>query len=75
MFTRTIQLIGNEAFERLQEAKIILFGVGGVGGWCAETLIRSGVQHLTIVDFDVVDRTNINRQVVATADNIGMPKV
>lgn len=75
MFTRTIQLIGEDAYKRLQTTRIILFGVGGVGGWCAEALIRSGVQHLTIVDFDVVDPTNINRQVVATADNIGIPKV
>ena len=54
---------------------MILFGVGGVGGWCAETLLRTGIGHLTIVDFDKVDITNINRQVVATLDNIGQSKV
>lgn len=75
MFTRTQQLIGSEGLARLQSARVILFGVGGVGGWCAEALVRSGIQHLTIVDFDVVDRTNINRQVVATSANIGLPKV
>ena len=75
MFTRTQQLIGPEGLARLQSARVILFGVGGVGGWCAEALVRSGIQHLTIVDFDVVDRTNINRQVVATSANIGLPKV
>ncbi|MCQ2341392.1 MAG: tRNA threonylcarbamoyladenosine dehydratase [Paludibacteraceae bacterium] len=74
-FERTIQLLGNESFNRLQQTRIILFGVGGVGGWCAETLVRTGVQHLTLVDFDVVSPSNINRQVVATSENIGQPKV
>ena len=74
-YDRTISLIGSAAFERLQQTKVILFGVGGVGGWCAEALVRTGLQHLTIVDFDVVADTNINRQVVATASNIGLPKV
>lgn len=75
MFTRTIQLIGEEAFARLQGMRVILFGVGGVGGWCAETLVRTGVGHVTIVDFDMVDITNINRQVVATHGKIGQSKV
>lgn len=74
-FERTIQAIGEAAFGRLQAAKVIIFGVGGVGGWCAETLVRTGVQHVTIVDFDVVNPSNINRQLVATAENIGQPKV
>ena len=74
-YDRTISLMGEAAFERLQQTKFILFGVGGVGGWCAEALVRTGIQHLTIVDFDVVADTNINRQVVATAANIGQPKV
>ena len=74
-YDRTISLIGEAAFERLQQTKVILFGVGGVGGWCAEALVRTGIQHLTIVDFDHVADTNINRQVVATAANIGLPKV
>ena len=74
-FERTIQVLGAGAFERLQATKVILFGVGGVGGWCAEALIRSGVQHLTIVDFDTVNVTNLNRQLVATFENIGELKV
>lgn len=74
-FERTIQAIGAEAFARLQSANVILFGVGGVGGWCAEALVRTGVQHLTIVDFDTVADSNLNRQVVATASNIGRKKV
>ena len=75
MFTRTIQLIGEEGFAALQYARVILFGVGGVGGWCAETLLRTGIGHLTLVDFDKVDTTNLNRQVVATHENIGQSKV
>ena len=75
MFTRTIQLIGEEGFAALQRTRVILFGVGGVGGWCAETLLRTGIGHLTLVDFDKVDTTNLNRQVVATLDNIGQSKV
>lgn len=75
MFTRTIQLLGEEGFRALQNARVILFGVGGVGGWCAEALLRTGIGHLTIVDFDKVDTTNLNRQVVSTHDNIGQSKV
>ena len=75
MFTRTIQLIGNDGFRALQEARVIVFGVGGVGGWCAESLLRTGIGHLTLVDFDVVDRSNLNRQVVARHENIGQSKV
>ena len=75
MFTRTIQLIGEEGFAALQRARVILFGVGGVGGWCAEALLRTGIGHLTLVDFDKVDNTNRDRQVVATASNIGQSKV
>lgn len=75
MFTRTIQLLGEEGFRALQNARVILFGVGGVGSWCAETLLRTGIGHLTIVDFDKVDVTNLNRQIVATYDNIGRSKV
>ena len=74
-FDRTIQALGQEVFDRLQSVRVILFGAGGVGGWCAEALVRTGVKHLTIVDFDVVNPSNINRQVVATRDNIGAPKV
>ena len=75
MFTRTIQLIGEDSFAALQRARVILFGVGGVGGWCAETLLRTGIGHLTLVDFDKVDTTNLNRQVGATHENIGHSKV
>ena len=74
-FERTIQLIGQDAFMHLSKARVILFGCGGVGGWCAEALVRTGVQDLTLVDFDVVAESNINRQLAALNTNIGMPKV
>lgn len=74
-FDRTIQAIGQAALDKLQQTRVILFGVGGVGGWCAEALVRTGLKHLTIVDFDNVNPSNINRQVVATQANIGQSKV
>ena len=61
--------------ERISRAKVIVFGVGGVGSWCAEGLVRSGIGHLTIVDPDCVGETNVNRQLMATTATIGQPKV
>lgn len=71
---RTRLMIGEEALDRLSRAHIALFGVGGVGGYCAEALIRAGVGHLTIVDNDVVDVTNINRQLIALGSTVGRQK-
>ncbi len=67
-------LIGVNALALLAKTRVALFGLGGVGSWCAEALVRSGIGHLTIVDSDVVCVTNINRQVQATAASIGRPK-
>ena len=75
IFQRTELLVGREKMERLGERRVILFGVGGVGSWCAESLVRSGIRHLTIVDFDTVNITNVNRQLVATTDTLGLAKV
>ncbi len=61
--------------QRLANARVIIFGVGGVGSWCAESLVRTGIGHLTIVDFDIVDVTNVNRQAMATSSTIGQVKV
>lgn len=74
-FNRTELLLGTEAVNRLRTAKVIIFGVGGVGSWCAEALIRTGIEHLTIVDSDTVSPTNLNRQLMATTDTIGKVKV
>jgi tRNA A37 threonylcarbamoyladenosine dehydratase len=75
MFKRSELLLGDEAMERIAQKRVIIFGVGGVGSWCAESLIRSGIRHLTIVDSDCVSVTNINRQLMATTQTIGQPKV
>lgn len=75
IFARTERLIGADGLARLQNAHVILFGTGGVGSWCAEALVRSGIGHLTIVDPDCVDETNINRQLPATTATVGQPKV
>lgn len=75
IFQRTALLIGSEGMERLAKSNVILFGVGGVGSWCAESLIRSGIRQLTIVDFDKVAESNINRQLMATTVTIGEYKV
>ena len=72
---RTEMVVGREGMERLFRVKVIIFGVGGVGSWCAESLIRSGVMSLTIVDSDVICATNINRQIQATSVNVGQVKV
>ena len=61
--------------EMMARKRVIIFGIGGVGSWCAEALVRTGVQHLTIVDFDRVDVTNVNRQLMATSKTIGEVKV
>ena len=61
--------------KRLAGVKVIVFGVGGVGSWCAEGLVRSGIEHLTIVDPDCVGETNVNRQLMATTRTVGRPKV
>ena len=75
MFSRSIALLGEESMAQLQSKRVILFGIGGVGSWCAEALIRTGLIHLTIVDGDVVQESNINRQLPATQETIGQPKV
>ena len=61
--------------KRLADTRVIIFGVGGVGSWCAESLVRSGIGHLTIVDSDRVCVTNVNRQLMATSRTVGMVKV
>lgn len=71
---RTELLLGADALKRLAGSRVILFGAGGVGSWCAEALVRSGVGHLTIVDHDVVCPSNINRQLQALDGNAGQAK-
>ena len=68
-------MLGQGAMERIAQKRVIIFGVGGVGSWCAESLVRSGIKHLTIVDSDSVDVSNINRQLMATTETVGRVKV
>ena len=75
IFRRSELLLGDEAMSRIGEKRVIIFGVGGVGSWCAESLIRSGIRKLTIVDSDRVCITNINRQLMATTKTVGQVKV
>lgn len=75
MFSRSERLLGVKGMERLRSLRAIVFGVGGVGSWVAEALVRTGVMHLTIVDSDNVAVSNINRQLPATTLTIGQPKV
>lgn len=75
IFQRSELLLGAEAMSRIAEKRVIVFGVGGVGSWCAESLVRSGIKHLTIVDSDVVCTSNINRQLMATTETVGQVKV
>ena len=71
IYNRTSLLVGRDVMDALSEARVILFGVGGVGSWCAEGLVRSGVKHLTLVDSDRVCVTNVNRQLMATSRTVG----
>lgn len=74
-FSRTELLIGKEGIEKLQNSKVAIFGIGGVGSYVVEALARAGVGHLIIVDYDKYDITNINRQLGATHSTIGKYKV
>ena len=72
---RSKLLLGNEGIDKLQNSKVVIFGVGGVGGFVAEALARSGVGHFVLVDSDKVDITNINRQIIALNSTVGKLKV
>lgn len=75
MQCRTELLLGTENLDKIQHVKVLILGVGGVGSWCAETLVRSGVRHLTLVDSDCISITNCNRQLMATSRTVGQVKV
>ncbi|MCR4570762.1 MAG: tRNA threonylcarbamoyladenosine dehydratase [Bacteroidales bacterium] len=75
LFSRTELLLGASAMEKISTAKVIVFGIGGVGSWCVESLVRSGVRHITLVDADAISPSNVNRQLMATSGNIGQVKV
>ncbi len=72
---RTELLIGSNNIEKLKNSNVIVFGLGGVGGATVEALVRAGIGELSIVDFDTVDKTNLNRQIITTQSVVGKPKV
>ena len=72
---RTAMLLGEEAVDKLQKARVAIFGIGGVGGYTLEALARAGVGQLDLIDSDTVSRSNINRQILATQSTVGMSKV
>ena len=74
-FSRTELLFGKEAMERLSKTRIAVFGIGGVGGFAAEALVRSGIQNIDLIDDDKVCLTNLNRQIIALHSSIGKYKV
>lgn len=73
-FSRTELLLGAEAMHKLKNARVAVFGLGGVGGYAVEALARSGVGQLDLIDHDTVSLTNLNRQILATRDTVGLPK-
>ena len=74
-FIRTRMLLGNEAMERLEKARVAVFGIGGVGGYTVEALARAGIGQLDLIDSDTVSISNLNRQLLATHSTVGMLKV
>ena len=75
LFSRTELLIGKEKLEKLHNSKVAIFGIGGVGSFVVEGLVRAGIGKFILVDNDTVDVTNLNRQIIATNKTIGEPKV
>lgn len=72
---RTRILFGDERLKKIQESKIVIFGLGGVGSYAAEALVRSGVENFLLIDYDTINISNLNRQLIATLDTIGQYKV
>ncbi len=74
-FSRVKTLIGEDKLNILQNSHVAVFGIGGVGGYVVEALVRSGIGEITIIDSDMVTESNLNRQIIATVDNLGKDKV
>lgn len=75
MFDRLECVIGKENLNRIKEIKVFLVGIGGVGGSCFDSLVRSGIKNITVCDFDIFEETNLNRQLLSNINNIGLKKV
>ena len=75
MFERVIKLIGEDNLKKIQSQKVMVIGLGGVGGYAVESLIRSGIENIVVVDYDIIDISNLNRQIITNRNNIGTLKV
>lgn len=75
MLDRLELLVGAEGISKLKNSKVVVVGLGGVGGYVVESLVRSGIENITLVDCDTIDETNLNRQIIATKENVGKLKV
>ena len=75
MFEKTIALIGEDNFNKIKTKTILVVGIGGVGGFTTEALIRSGIHNIILIDHDTIDITNLNRQIIANTKNVKNPKV
>lgn len=74
-FDRFKKLVGDNIFNNIQNKTVLIVGIGGVGGYALEAIVRSGINNIIIVDKDIIDITNLNRQIITTRNNIGRPKV
>lgn len=72
---RTIKVIGEDAYNKIQSKHVVVFGLGGVGGYVVEGLVRAGIKHFTLIDHDIVSESNLNRQIIALNSTIGQKKV
>ncbi len=75
MFNRLIALVGRENLEKIKKKKVLIIGIGGVGGYALEALVRSGINNITIIDYDKIEESNLNRQIITNQNNIGNFKV
>ena len=75
MDERIIKLIGSDNLDKIKSKTVLVVGIGGVGGFAVESLVRSGIKKLIIVDYDTIDITNLNRQIITNRNNIGLNKV
>ena len=75
MFDRLLKIMDKEDFKKLSDLKVLLIGIGGVGGYTLEALVRMGIGHITVADYDVVEESNLNRQIIALHSDIGKLKV
>lgn len=75
MFTRCIDLVGKDKFNKIKNTMVLVVGLGGVGGTSVESLIRSGISNIIIMDYDIIEDSNLNRQIITNQNNIGKKKV